>query len=554
MKLRDYTMSVHPGSGTVGRFPMAVLLLSGTGGPEQDRLINLFSGSAAARAKDLGARLETLFGQLSPDAVGAFAAVLETEGRLSVYLHGPVEVTADSPNVEFRVWGPADTPLLRYDAPEEVGSLAVYFAENRGANGNHATLDLRSGVVSGDGLVLRRAGSAEGGTVLARVTKAASRNGNGTATAVAELAPPVTEPAPAPVVPVPPLPVPPPAARIPASPPVPAPAAAPVADAGLHPTYLTRLLTRLLITLTVGVGVTFALGPVLQAGFAPVSVTYTTTFVSLALLLGLGLIIWDPVYGLLQRNRASRDWPAPLLLAQAVPEALLVYGVQSLLPGDLVVNQTTLIVHLTVTAGLIGAAGYGLTFVPAARKHLFRAGAGTVAAAANAPAGGAVSSGAVPGGALVWGINCSDGHFNRPDARYCGTCGTAMHGLTREPVQGPRPALGYLVADDGSAHVIDADYVIGRAPQSDGKVRDGRARGLAVAAGAGAVSDAHADVHIDQWDVTISDRGHAAGTYVREPDSTNLIRLAPGQPFALQSGTNVHIGQRSFVFHALNSR
>jgi len=462
--------------------------------------------------------------------------------------------------VEFRVWGPADAPLLRYDAPEEVGSLAVHFAENRGANGNHATLDLRSGVVSGDGLVLRRAGATETASVLTRVTKAVARNGNGTATAVAELAPPATEPAmslpvaaPAPVVapPAPRFTVPPP---VPSAPTGPVPTGSPAA--GLHPTYLTRLLTRLLLTLTIGVGVTFALGPVLRTGFAPVSVTYTTMFVSLALLLGIGLLVWDPLYGLLQRKRANKDWPATFLLAQAVPEALLVYGVQSVLPGDLVVDQTTLVVHLAVTAGLIAAAGFGLTFVPVARKHLFRSGAaaGSGAGKVSTPVTGAVSAGASASEALVWGINCSDGHFNRPDARYCGTCGTAMHGLTREPVQGPRPALGYLVADDGSAHVIDSDLVIGRTPQSDSKVRDGRARALTVSGNTGALSDAHADVHIDQWDVTVSDRGHAAGTYVREPDSTNLIRLAPGQPFALQSGTNIHIGQHNFVFHALNSR
>jgi hypothetical protein len=54
--------------------------------------------------------------------------------------------------------------------------------------------------------------------------------------------------------------------------------------------------------------------------------------------------------------------------------------------------------------------------------------------------------------------------------------------------------------------------------------------------------------------VTVVDRGHPSGTYVREPDSTNLIRLSPGQPFTIRSGTQVRVGQRDLVFHALNRR
>jgi hypothetical protein len=167
------------------------------------------------------------------------------------------------------------------------------------------------------------------------------------------------------------------------------------------------------------------------------------------------------------------------------------------------------------------------------------------------PAGFSGSS-APAASAQVWGINCKQGHFNRPDARYCGACGVAMHGLTHQPVQGARPALGYLVSDDGSAHVLDSDYVVGREPYADEQVRGGRAKALAVPDRS--LSEAHADVRLDEWDVTIVDRGHPSGTFVREPDSTNLIRLSPGQPFTIRSGTQVRVGQRDLVFHALNRR
>ncbi|MDP9337192.1 MAG: hypothetical protein M3Q30_28285, partial [Actinomycetota bacterium] len=72
---------------------------------------------------------------------------------------------------------------------------------------------------------------------------------------------------------------------------------------------------------------------------------------------------------------------------------------------------------------------------------------------------------------IVTGYICSRGHFNGPDAAYCSACGISMVHLTRRPVKDVRPALGYLVLDDGATFLLDRDYVIGRNPEMDPEVQ-----------------------------------------------------------------------------------
>lgn len=152
---------------------------------------------------------------------------------------------------------------------------------------------------------------------------------------------------------------------------------------------------------------------------------------------------------------------------------------------------------------------------------------------------------------IVLGVRCKRGHFNRPDAHYCGICGIGMQGLTLDPVQGPRPTLGVLVLDDGSTYTLDGDYLLGREPELDKRVRGGRARPLVVTDAKREISRVHATVQLEQWDVKITDRS-ANGTYVLEPNAPSWVRLRPGQPFTMRSGTRVRLGARSLVFEALN--
>ena len=50
-------------------------------------------------------------------------------------------------------------------------------------------------------------------------------------------------------------------------------------------------------------------------------------------------------------------------------------------------------------------------------------------------------------------------------------CGIRMNERTGELVFGPRPPLGLLVFDDGATYTVDAEYLVGRMPDVDERVR-----------------------------------------------------------------------------------
>ncbi|EWC63685.1 hypothetical protein UO65_0982 [Actinokineospora spheciospongiae] len=620
MKLDDFKVAVRPGPGLVGRFPTSVLLLAGDDRPDaganaHDKLIGLFSDGA-----ELGPRLEAMFAAPGPtESASVFAAVVETGERVHVYLHGPLEVSADSPTAELRVWGQPGGGLRRYDAPDGIGSLSIRGVGEQ-ISTDTASLSLRNGLVSGGGLVLHRDGAepparpTEMAPMAAEHDAQASGNGGtGTMTA-APPAPPASQPMSQPMsqsgsqpAPQPvshrmsqpmtrPTPVQSPptgqvhtaAPSFTGGPPVfPTSGARPqptrsggtpdwldqgnrsdteAATGAPTPSYGSRIGARLISTAIVGGLATLLLGFVLPVGFAPLEDVYLSTFIGLGLLFVLGAVVWDFIFDTLQRRRSAKDWPVAFLLAQAVPEAALAYGAQTLLlPDGYVVDEVALAIDLGVVAVLISLGTLLLGKVPPTRKLLYRRTPATAGGSSTDGPGGFHSLPGSPttaqsaGGSaantpMVWGINCQQGHFNRPDARYCAACGTAMHGLTHEPRQGPRPPLGYLIGDDGASHVLDRDVVLGTAPHHDDKVRTGQAVALAVADGTGLLADSHADIALSEWDVTVVDRGHPQGTHVREPDSATWVRLAPGQPFTVASGSRIRLGSRDLAYHAANTR
>jgi hypothetical protein len=165
--------------------------------------------------------------------------------------------------------------------------------------------------------------------------------------------------------------------------------------------------------------------------------------------------------------------------------------------------------------------------------------------AAPAGAGGGPGSRAQ---VQVQGVLCQNGHFNNPGLLYCVQCDSPLS--HKQTVWGPRPSLGVLVFDDGSAVPVDTDIVIGRQPERDDAVRTGQARPLVVEDGESAVSRVHASIHLDGWDVSIVDHGSANGTYIAPPEATTWSPLAPRQPSPLTSGTRVQVGKRTFVYDA----
>ncbi len=159
--------------------------------------------------------------------------------------------------------------------------------------------------------------------------------------------------------------------------------------------------------------------------------------------------------------------------------------------------------------------------------------------------GGAEPPAAVPDARpLVLGLVCSNGHLNDPSGSACITCGAPLAGQALR--EGPRPPLGVLTVDDGSAFVLDTGYVLGREPQHDPEVLAGSARPLKITDAEGVVSRRHVRVALVRWDIQIVDLGSANGTFVQFPGDPTLHQLSAHHPLVVGPGTQVTMGRRWF--------
>jgi hypothetical protein len=148
----------------------------------------------------------------------------------------------------------------------------------------------------------------------------------------------------------------------------------------------------------------------------------------------------------------------------------------------------------------------------------------------------------VPGAPVVAGVLCVRGHLNRPGLTTCARCHTRMPVGAREHVSGTRPPLGVLMTDDGAIYRLDRSYLVGSNASRDPTVGGGLARPLVLRGSD--VSGSHAELRLTDWDVTVVDRGSAAGTCIFEPGATEWSRLRPYEPRAVSPGTHVAFGQR----------
>ncbi|MGI9646403.1 MAG: FHA domain-containing protein, partial [Ilumatobacteraceae bacterium] len=151
---------------------------------------------------------------------------------------------------------------------------------------------------------------------------------------------------------------------------------------------------------------------------------------------------------------------------------------------------------------------------------------------------------------MVTGVYSPRGHFNHPDAKYCSRTGVKMGAShTRVLVEGPRPPLGVITLDDGSTHTVQWNLVVGRGPTNDGRVQREEAGPLTIVDDQQSVSRAHAMLELVEWDVLVSDLGSRNHTFVQDGPTAPRRQLAVGERAALRSGTTVHLGERSFVYH-----
>jgi len=155
-------------------------------------------------------------------------------------------------------------------------------------------------------------------------------------------------------------------------------------------------------------------------------------------------------------------------------------------------------------------------------------------------------------GARVRGYRCRDGHLNDPRGLFCAICGIRMAESTSVLVEGVRPPLGLLVFDNGASFSVDDNYLLGREPDVDERVRAGQLRPLVLFDSSGVISRRHAEIRLDDWDVLLIDCGSANGTLVAERDATEWSALVPAQPIRMLPSMQVRIGERSFVFESLH--
>jgi hypothetical protein len=144
---------------------------------------------------------------------------------------------------------------------------------------------------------------------------------------------------------------------------------------------------------------------------------------------------------------------------------------------------------------------------------------------------------------------CSRGHLNDPRSHFCVLCGIRMNERTGVLVTGPRPPLGLLVFDNGATYTVDAEYVIGRQPEVDERVRSGALRALAVDDHTGSVSRVHAEVRLEGWEVLLADAGSSNGTFLAPPGE-DWVQLEPEERRRLVPGTKARLGDCLFTYES----
>lgn len=157
----------------------------------------------------------------------------------------------------------------------------------------------------------------------------------------------------------------------------------------------------------------------------------------------------------------------------------------------------------------------------------------------------------------IHGLLCPNGHINDPRLQLCARCGIRIDRMTGALVQGPRPPLGLLVIDDGATYVVSSDLLIGRDPEPTAERRGGIAadgvgplNSIRLADNSGAMSRAHCEIRLVEWDVRLLDAGSVNGTFVWLPGQQGWRRPAPGQDVPLVPGAQIRIGNRAMLFES----
>jgi FHA domain len=120
-------------------------------------------------------------------------------------------------------------------------------------------------------------------------------------------------------------------------------------------------------------------------------------------------------------------------------------------------------------------------------------------------------------------------------------------GLFAEPARG-RPGQGRLVIENAPDVLVDRDCVIGRNPEVDPDVAQGRARAVTLPDAEQRISRVHARLHITDAGVEIVDAGSVNGTWIEPPGSVGWIAMVPRVPAPLPLGSKIQVGDLVLTF------
>lgn len=123
--------------------------------------------------------------------------------------------------------------------------------------------------------------------------------------------------------------------------------------------------------------------------------------------------------------------------------------------------------------------------------------------------------------------------------------------LMREPQAPPRVRLGKLIMDDGPDIVVDADCVIGRNPEVDLDVAQGRAKPVILPDAEQRISRVHARLVYSDAGVEIVDAGSVNGTWIEPPGGAGWIAMVPRVPAPLPLGSRIQVGDLVLSYSAI---